>query len=124
MTLKTKSIRAPISPEDGLRICVMRSYDRAKHPEYQETDQHIVELSPSRDLLEALHAGLSWEDYVARFSREVLIPQQDRIRDLARQAIERNITLLCYEETPENCHRRLLALACQMYQPKLELVLG
>jgi uncharacterized protein YeaO (DUF488 family) len=66
---------------------------------------------------------LPWEDYVSRFTQDVLSNQAERIKLLADEALKNNITLLCYEKTPENCHRRLLALACKMYQPSLELIL-
>ena len=123
MALKTKSILAEASPGDGFRICIMRKYDPGKHKDYAKADVHWIELSPSEELLKDYHKGLPWEDYVSRFTQEVLGIQTERIKWVAHEALRKDITLLCYEETPENCHRRLVALACQMYQPSLELIL-
>jgi uncharacterized protein YeaO (DUF488 family) len=123
MALKTKSIFTKPSLDDGLRICIMRKYYRQKHPKYFGVDKHWIELSPSEELLKDYHKGLPWEDYVGRFTQEVLVPQADKIKELAHMATSKDITLLCYERTPENCHRRLVALACKMYQPSLELIL-
>ncbi|HJX05753.1 MAG TPA: DUF488 domain-containing protein [Candidatus Nanoarchaeia archaeon] len=122
MTLKTKSMRAEPSEDDGFRVCIMRKYD-PKKPGYYPIDKHWLELSPSEELLRDYHKGLPWEDYVSRFTQEVLTQQADRIKWLAQEALKNDITLLCYEKTPENCHRRLVALACKMYQPSLELIL-
>lgn len=123
MVLKTKSIRAREEQSDGLRICVMRHYNPERHPEYYSIDERWIELSPSSELLDEYHKGLPWEQYVMRFNTEVIIPQASKIEELARLAVEKDVTILCYEESPENCHRRLVALTCQMYQPKLELIL-
>jgi hypothetical protein len=49
--------------------------------------------------------------------------QSGKIKGLAKKALTENVTLLCYEDGPENCHRRLVALACQMYEPGLQLEL-
>ncbi|MBR9702634.1 DUF488 domain-containing protein [Candidatus Woesearchaeota archaeon] len=132
MVLKTKSIRAPITDDDGQRICVMRKYNPEKHPEYQSIDDHCAWLAPSNDLLEDYQKRIKeckdieyvWSEfYVARFTEEVLATHQGSLIPLAHQAKLENITLLCYEETPEYCHRRLLALACKMYQPELAIKL-
>ena len=121
--LKTKSIRADVSEDDGLRICIMRSYNPEKHPDYKPIDQHWIELSPPPELLEDYQKGLSWQDYLYRFTQEVLIYQTDRIRELAELATKKDITLLCYEETPDNCHRSIIAKLCKMHQPGLEVIL-
>jgi len=121
--LKTKSIRAEPSPDDGKRICIMRSYNPERHPEYYSIDEHWIELSPSPELLTDYHDGLSWGGYVSRFMKETLIPQAEKIKGLAKMALTENVTLLCYEDSPDNCHRRPTALTAQMYEPSLELKL-
>ncbi|MBT4376453.1 DUF488 domain-containing protein [archaeon] len=82
-----------------------------------------MNLSPSTELLQDYHNGLSWDKYVETFTRETLSLQSGKIKGLAKKALTENVTLLCYEDGPENCHRRLVALACQMYEPGLQLEL-
>jgi uncharacterized protein YeaO (DUF488 family) len=123
MTLKTKSIRAEPSQSDGLRICIMRKYDPKKHPEYFPVNEHWLELSPSEELLRDYHKGLPWKDYISRFTQEVLMQQAGKIQELTQMALDKNITILCYEKTPENCHRSLVALACKDREPSLEIIL-
>jgi uncharacterized protein YeaO (DUF488 family) len=67
---------------------------------------------------------MPWEDYVARFTKEVLAPQTKKIKNLADMAMEKNVTILCYEDTPEHCHRSLVAKTCKMYEPDLEIILN
>ncbi len=43
------------------------------------------------------------------------------VLNLALRAINEDITLLCKEDTPEKCHRRLLAEECKILIPKLEV---
>lgn len=121
IVLRTKSIREKDSPMDGTRICVMRSYNPEKHPEYYPVHEHDIDLSPSPELLKDYKAGLSWEGYVERFTKETLVPQAEKIKGLAKRALTEDITLLCYEDSPDFCHRRLDAYACKMYEPDLEL---
>ena len=123
MVLKTKSILAATSIDDGLRICVMREYNPGKHPEYMPIDEHWDALPPSKELLKDYHNNLPWEDYVKRFTSEVLLNQAEKVKELANKAMKDDITILCYEDKPDKCHRRLVALACQMYEPYLKLVL-
>ena len=119
MVLKTKSILAEPSEDDGLRICVMRKIKK----DY-EFDMWWKILAPSMDLLKDYRAGrASWDDYVPRYTKEVLEGQRDFVIELAELAERRDVTILCYEDTPEMCHRRLLAEECKKYVPSLELIL-
>lgn len=117
MSLKTKSIMAKLSEEDGLRICVMRLI----RPFYK-FDDWWKELSPPLDLLmDYRNSRINWEEYVLRFEKEVVIPYKERIKFLSDIAMERDVTLLCIEKTPEYCHRRILAEECKRYNSDLEL---
>lgn len=125
MALKTKCILADISPDDGLRISVMRTYDQQKHPEYKDVDQAWPELGPSYELIDQyFNKGLSWEQYVDRYRQQVLVGQAEKVKRLAALAKEKNVTILCLEECPEFCHRRLLSEECKKYQPDLKVILG
>jgi uncharacterized protein YeaO (DUF488 family) len=104
--LKSKSIHQLKSPDDGIRVCVMR---RIK--DYFVFDMWLQELSPSNELLDSYNKGLlDWDSYVRRFQVEVLdnpekLPFLLTLKDLSSEGV---VTLLCNEETDERCHRRLL----------------
>lgn len=113
--LKTKSIQSKMLKNDGLRICVMR-----RPGEYENWDMWIPKLSPSHELLNAYkYEGLSWDEMTRRFSKEVLKKQKRLIEWLAKLALKQEVTLLCWEEIADKCHRKLLAEACQKAEPKL-----
>jgi len=119
MVLKTKSIQAESSLEDGLRICVMRKVYKKYH-----WDMWWRNLAPSLELWKDYREGrATWEDYVPRFNQEVLVEQAEYVKELAELAKRKDVTILCYETTPEKCHRRLLAEACKEYVPDLEIIL-
>ncbi len=103
--LKTKSIQKRAFQTDGIRICTMR---RIK-PEFV-FDIWIPLLSPSTQLLESYHANtVSWEEFENLLHKE-LFPKQDAILTMiADLSNKTTVTLLCWEKTPEKCHRRLLA---------------
>ncbi len=119
MALFTKSIQQPSHPNDGLRVCIMR-----RPGEYEDWDFWMPKLSPSHDLLNAYkYEGLSWEDLQTRFQTEVLGVQTRLLKFLTQTAQQQNVTLLCWEETADKCHRRLVAEACQRIEPNLEVSL-
>lgn len=122
MALKTKSIREAAEPSDGKRICIMRKYN-PNNPNFSKFDEHIKELSPSEELLKNSLKGLAWEEYVKRFTEEVLTTNASLIKQLATEAVKKDITLLCHESNPAYCHRRIIALACQMYNPNLQIII-
>lgn len=113
--LKTKSIQNRTLKSDGLRICVMR-----RPGEFENWDMWMPKLSPSHELLNAYkYENLSWEEMTKRFSKEVLKKQKHLIWWLAKLALKQEVTLLCWEETANRCHRKLLVEACQRLEPKL-----
>ncbi len=131
MVLRTNTMYSiPIMNET--RICIMRDsrvYNRTLkdylslhgRPLY---DTMLKDLAPSKELLKGYKEGdISWEQYSLIFDKEVLLPQSELIQDLAQRALSEDITLLCSEKTPDNCHRRLIAEECKRYQPNLEIVI-
>jgi len=131
MALRTKCMNAVPSDSDGLRICVMRNanvYNRhlklfQKHYGRPMYDMHMKALAPSTELKDAYkHGDLSWKEYQPIFRQEVLKNQSDLVKMIAFMAQYQDVTLLCSEKTPEQCHRRLPAEECKRYQPKLELI--
>lgn len=119
MTLRTKSILAEPSPEDGWRICVMRKI----RPDYK-FDMWWPVLAPSLELLKGYKdEDISWQEYIPIFQREVLEGKAEYVKELAEISAQRDVTILCYEKTSEKCHRRLLAQACKEYRSDLEVIL-
>lgn len=97
------------------------------HPEITAKSFSIwlQELAPRTSLVgDYYKRGLNWESFRAAyidFLRES--PQVEKTRDLTRQALTQDITIMCVEENPEHCHRRLLAEACQLVEPNLTIVI-
>lgn len=102
--VKTKRIYEPADRRDGTRILVMRLWPRGIRREL--VDEWNRDLAPSRELLfELKRDGLSWEEFVERFWREIRPEAVDAIR---RRARRETITLLCACKDESQCHRGLL----------------
>lgn len=68
---------------------------------------HLSELAPTQEMLDAYKKqGGSWDDYEARFN-ELLGRRQ--IETVLRRDVMDGACLLCSEEEPLHCHRRLVA---------------
>lgn len=69
--------------------------------------EHRPELAPTQDMLDAYKKqGGDWQDYERRFN--ALIADRRIDERIPRDALD-GACLLCSEDTPEHCHRRLLA---------------
>jgi uncharacterized protein YeaO (DUF488 family) len=94
---------------EGLRVLVMRQWPRGIRKE--GIDLWVKDAGPSRELLQALHAGLPWAEFEGRYRLEMLEERSevlDRLRGLERE--HGVLTLLCHERMPpsEHCHREVL----------------
>ncbi len=117
MIIKTKSIQDPVESQDGVRICIMR---RIK-PEFV-FDIWMPHLSPSTELLKEYHdKKINWEQYEVRFNKEVIKAEKKYLNILLAIASITPITLLCWENTPEMCHRRLVTQALQKINPAINI---
>jgi len=69
--------------------------------------EHRPELAPTQDMLDAFkkHGG-AWNDYEQRFGS--LIAERRIEQTVPRESLD-EACLLCSEDTPEHCHRRLIA---------------
>lgn len=105
--LRTKSVYEDKEPEDGIRILVMRKWPRGVPKD--KIDRWIKKLGPSNELLDHWNKHKDWPIYKKRFFEEMTAPEKQRlIREIAELSKKRNVTLLCWEESDEYCHRRLL----------------
>ena len=106
MSLHTKRIYDPASPEDGYRLLVMRRWPRGIRKE--AVDSWDKELSPSEPLRVAYRRGdIPWEEYARRYVEEVA-PKRDLLAEVARRAQRQPVTLLCSCVDESRCHRSLL----------------
>jgi uncharacterized protein (DUF488 family) len=82
---------------------------------------HFEFLAPSDDILTAYRQDKDWQRYEQQF--EALMDERDVLRrlDLAFFA-EEVCCLLCSEDTPDRCHRRLVAERLARYWPDVEIV--
>lgn len=127
MSLFTKCILAPKSPEDGLRISVMPGHtfgngvtsSLIKIPR-ECYDNHIPQFfHPPK--LPGYYRHLPWEEFVEHYRKALQDPEIARLLKVIAKAAVRagNITFLCLEKSPNFCQRKLLAEECQKYEPAL-----
>lgn len=117
MGLYTKSAQFAATVDDGIRICIMRRPDSAL-----DWDIWMPHLAPSDELLTAYHQQkISWDEFCVQFKINVLEGKSEYLDILIDMAKKRKITLLCWEETPDKCHRRLIAQACAQRSPSLNV---
>ena len=69
---------------------------------------HVVELAPTAEILDAYKKDHDWLAYERDYPQ--LLAERDAL-SIGRQLLERyqRPCLLCSEDTPDQCHRRLLA---------------
>lgn len=69
--------------------------------------KHITDFAPTKDLLDKWHKKeVTWREYEDIYTS--MLKERDILRKYGLKAFE-GACFLCSEETPENCHRRLLA---------------
>ena len=68
---------------------------------------HLPSLAPTKEMLDAYKKkGGSWEDYERRF---IDLMAERGIEDRIKPEMLENACLLCSEDKPHHCHRRLVA---------------
>lgn len=69
--------------------------------------QHIIDFAPTKDLLDKWHKQeVTWKEYEGIYTS--LLKERDILKKYGVKQFD-GTCFLCSEETPENCHRRLLA---------------
>ena len=81
---------------------------------------HMPHLAPTQQMLDAYKKEKGvWADYERRF---VALISERRIEERTpREAMDHGC-LLCSEETPEHCHRRLVGEYLQTKWPELQVI--
>ncbi|MBR6930777.1 MAG: DUF488 domain-containing protein [Bacteroidales bacterium] len=68
--------------------------------------KHIVDFAPSKELLDRWHKQeVTWEEYVKVYTD--LLKSREILRKYGVKSFDGSC-FLCSEDTPEQCHRRLL----------------
>jgi len=81
---------------------------------------HLPDLAPTADMLDAYKKARNpdWQEYERRFLD--LMRSRQIERTISREALDGGC-LLCSEETPHHCHRRLVAEYLQEHWPAVEI---
>jgi len=78
--------------------------------------EHWRSVGAPKELRHRYRADHNWNAYAAGF-RAHLATRRDAVRDLAREATERKICLVCYEADADLCHRSMVAEAARKVVP-------
>jgi uncharacterized protein YeaO (DUF488 family) len=127
MVLYTKCILKPRKQEDGIRISVMSRHtlQDGKTPDERIIkelyDEHKPNLAPPAKLIGSYYKrGLGWEEFAQQYLEYLKTEKvKEEVKNLAQRALRTDITILCIEDSPEYCHRRLLSEECGKYEPNL-----
>lgn len=82
---------------------------------------HLPELAPSEEILDAFRASKNWSLYTAQFQSLMDFRNIPAILDRASFE-EQACCLLCSEDTPQHCHRRLVAERLAEHWPDVEII--
>lgn len=81
---------------------------------------HLPVLAPDPELLKGYRAGdVTWDDYEPRYLAEL---EARSAADTLDRSLFDNAVLLCSEDTPEHCHRRLAAEYLKRHWGDVEIV--
>jgi uncharacterized protein (DUF488 family) len=81
---------------------------------------HIPEFAPTQDILDDFKKRKgSWAEYESKF-RDLM--EKRMIANIAKNKLRENDCFLCSEQTPEHCHRRLVAEYLQEQLCNIEVI--
>lgn len=70
--------------------------------------EHLPELAPTEELLKSFKKKeIAWDAYEAAFLKQLKAMQNTKVFELIREGD--SVCLLCSEDQPLHCHRRLVA---------------
>lgn len=113
MIKTAKNVYDKKEASDGKRVLVMRTWPRGISKE--RVDLWLKELGTEKELIHLWKTGkVGWDE----FSREYLKSlrgKEDVLKELAAEAKESTVTLLCGCKDEKRCHRYLLRRAIEAY---------
>lgn len=134
--LQTDSILRPREYWHGRRFSIMSRHtlNDGVTPNDQiiegvSYDEWWKELAPPDNLVGDWYKrrevlNLTWEKFADRYYDFLQNPiQRAKVIELIELALNERITVLCVEDTPEECHRSLLVKECQTLNPDLKTVI-
>ncbi len=75
---------------------------------------HAPELAvPAKLVWKYYRNEITFDDYAKEYIHYLSNSQNEKVVMLIKEALIRNITVMCIEETPEKCHRRIFIEYCQ-----------
>jgi uncharacterized protein (DUF488 family) len=81
---------------------------------------HLPELCPTKEIFEAYREHtITWQEFEKQF---VDLLKQRRIEDIVDKELLDHACLLCSEDKPDHCHRRLVGQYLSQKPGNLELV--
>jgi uncharacterized protein (DUF488 family) len=81
--------------------------------------QHLLDLAPTKEILDTYRKKKgAWETYAPKFLELIRSRKIEKTLDPAQLD---GACLLCSEETPEHCHRRLVAEYLQKKWPNVQI---
>jgi uncharacterized protein YeaO (DUF488 family) len=86
-------------------------------------DRWCPVLAPPQTLVGAHYKrDLPWDQFEASYYDYLAGEEvQPAVIELGETALQQNVSILCTEPSPEQCHRRLLAIRAQLLVPELEI---
>ena len=81
---------------------------------------HMLEYAPTKGLLDSYRKKtIDWKEYDIAYKK--ILKQREIIKDID-YSIFNDACLLCSEETPQNCHRRLLAEYLTEHNKEIQII--
>ena len=115
--IRVVRLGTPRAKDEGLRLGTVRQPPRGvKKADYARRDFYDVwlpDLAPSAPLvswaLSTPWTDARWSRYAKRYRREMQAPERQRLLEmLARLSHDANLSVGCYCEREDRCHRTLL----------------
>jgi uncharacterized protein YeaO (DUF488 family) len=116
VAIKITQLGTPRSPGEGLRLGTVRRPPRGvPKTEFASRNYYDVwlpEVAPSEPLVKAAQRATdakSWNAFVKRYRGEMKRPEASRLLDLlAALSHQTNLSIGCYCENENRCHRSVL----------------
>jgi uncharacterized protein (DUF488 family) len=82
--------------------------------------EHVPQLAPTEELRKKFKQDKNWDEYKDAYLR--LLNERDALTLLEQSSGAKQVLcLLCSEDKPDRCHRRLLAEYIQSHCPDIEI---